>query len=128
MFESAMARRAAERRTDADIAQIEAVLARQKASRAGTKDFLRGDGEFHHTIAKVSGNPLLAELSRYLFGWLSEFHTEQVRKPGLENLTIAEHQAILDAIRKGDGDEAARQMINHLSRANALYRLESQDT
>lgn len=128
MFESAMARRAAERRTEADIAEMKAVLARQKASRPDTKDFMLCDGEFHHVIAKVSGNPLLAELSRYLFGWLSEFHVEQVRKPGLENLTIAEHEAILDAIRRRDGDEAARQMISHLSRANALYRLGSQDT
>jgi GntR family transcriptional regulator, sialic acid-inducible nan operon repressor len=123
MFEAAMARRAAERRTEADVASITQALARQKASKPGTEDFLRCDGEFHHAIARVSGNPLLAELSRYLFGWLSEFHVEQVRKPGLENLTIAEHEAILEAIRKGAGDEAAQQMVNHLSRANALYRL-----
>lgn len=125
MFEAAMARRAAERRTEADIAAITAALERQKASKPGTEDFMRCDGAFHHAIAMVSGNPLLAELSRYLFGWLSEFHVEEVRKPGLENLTISEHEAILDAIRKGDGDEAARQMLNHLTRANALYRLGS---
>ena len=123
MFEAAMARRAAERRTEADIALIAKALDRQKASKPGTENFMRCDGEFHYAIARVSGNPLLAELSRYLFRWLSEFNVEQVCKPGLENLTIAEHEAILEAIRKGDGEEASRQMANHLSRANALYRL-----
>lgn len=125
MFEAAMARRAAERRTEADLAVIVAALERQKACGPGTEAFMRGDGEFHQAIASVSGNPILAELSRYLFRWLSEFHTEQVRKPGLENLTIAEHEAIVDAIRRRAPDDAARQMVAHLSRANALYRLDA---
>jgi DNA-binding FadR family transcriptional regulator len=123
MFETAMARRAAERRTAADIAAIGEALEKQRACKPGSEDFMRCDGEFHHAIAKVSGNPILAELSRCLFSWLSEFHIEQVRKPGLENLTIAEHNAILQAIRKGEAGEAADQMANHLSRANALYRI-----
>jgi DNA-binding FadR family transcriptional regulator len=127
MFEAAMARRAAERRSAADIAAIAEALERQRACKPGTVDFLRCDGDFHHAIAKVSGNPLLAELNRSLFRWLSEFHADLVRKPGLEKLTLAEHEAILEAIRTGNGDEAALQMQNHLSRANALYRLGPQD-
>jgi DNA-binding FadR family transcriptional regulator len=123
MFDAAMARRAAERRTEADIASITEALARQKACKPGTIEFLRCDGDFHHAIAKVSANPLLAELNRSLFRWLLEFHVDLVGKPGLETLTIAEHEAILEAIRSGDGNEAARQMQDHLSRANALYRL-----
>ncbi len=123
MFETAMARRAAERGTAADIAAIRTALERQAARPPGSEEFMRGDGDFHHAIAKVSGNPILAELSRSLFTWLSRFHSDQVRKPGLENLTIAEHRAILEAIEGGSADEAARQMANHLSRANALYRI-----
>jgi DNA-binding FadR family transcriptional regulator len=124
MFETMMARRAAERRTRNDIAAITEALERQKACKPGSEDFMRCDGGFHHAIAMVSGNPILAELSRCLFTWLSEFHVEEVRKPGLENLTIAEHEAILDAIRSGAAEEAQRHMMNHLSRANALYRID----
>lgn len=123
MFETAVARRAAEKATADDVVAISEALARQKASKPGSEEFVRSDGDFHGAIAQVSGNPILTALSRCLFNWLSEFHTEEVRKPGLENLTIAEHTAILDAIRTGNAEETSQQMANHLTRANALYRI-----
>jgi len=45
-----------------------------------------------------------------------------VRAPGAEELTLAEHQRIVDAIAAHDGDAAAEAMRSHLTRANALYR------
>ena len=45
-----------------------------------------------------------------------------VRAPGAEELTLAEHTRIVDAIAAGDGDAAAEAMRIHLVRANALYR------
>ena len=41
---------------------------------------------------------------------------------GAEELTLAEHQRIVDAIATHDGDAAAEAMHAHLSRANHLYR------
>jgi DNA-binding FadR family transcriptional regulator len=46
-----------------------------------------------------------------------------VRSPGNEDLTLAEHAAILAAIEAGDPDRAASEMADHLNRANALYNV-----
>ena len=83
--------------------------------------FLRADGRFHHRIALISGNPIFAKLSEALFAWLAQFHFDLVRKPGLEQLTLAEHRQILEAIEQGDLIAAARLTADHLNRANKLY-------
>jgi DNA-binding FadR family transcriptional regulator len=68
-------------------------------------------------------DPIFASLSESLFAWLAEFHFALVRKPGLEQLTLAEHRQMLGAIERGKPDEAARLTADHLNRANALYNL-----
>ena len=59
---------------------------------AGRTDrFIHLDGEFHRTIASISGNPIFISLSEALFDWLAQFHIDLVSQPGLEKLTISEH-------------------------------------
>jgi GntR family transcriptional regulator, sialic acid-inducible nan operon repressor len=41
---------------------------------------------------------------------------------GAEDLTIAEHRRILDAIDARDPDAAAQAMHDHIARSNTLYR------
>jgi DNA-binding FadR family transcriptional regulator len=57
-----------------------------------------------------------------MFGWLGSFYVDLVSVPGAEDLTIAEHQRIFEAIAAGDADEAAEAMHDHIARANELYR------
>jgi DNA-binding FadR family transcriptional regulator len=57
-----------------------------------------------------------------MFGWLSAYYVQLVRLEGAEDLTIAEHRRILEAIAAGQPDEAAGAMQDHISRGNALYR------
>ena len=121
-FEMTMAQIAARKRTPADIADLEAILAEQERARDSIPNaFLRADGRFHHRIAAITGNPIFANLSQALFAWLAQFHFDLVRKPGLEQLTLAEHRQILEAIERGEPEEAARLTADHLNRANDLY-------
>jgi DNA-binding FadR family transcriptional regulator len=85
--------------------------------------FLARDMAFHRAIAAVSGNAIYRALSQALFEWLGEFHTEMVRLTGAESLTLREHARILRRIEAHDVDGAARAMTEHLTRANALYRI-----
>ena len=124
-FEMEMARIAARRRTDEDVADLKHILAEQERARHVSADFLTADGRFHQRIAAISGNPIFASLSQSLFQWLAQFHFDLVRSPGLEQLTLAEHQQILDAIEKGDPEEAAKMTGDHLNRANSLYHQEN---
>ncbi|WP_417722112.1 transcriptional regulator NanR [Salipiger sp.] len=120
-LEAELARLAAERRTEDDIVALRAILDRQAASRDNSGGFLEQDGLFHKRIAAISRNPLFETVGHGLFQWLSVFHKEFVRSPGLEALTLAEHEAILAAIAGGDGPTAAQAMRDHLERANTLY-------
>ena len=125
LFETQMARIAATRRTEADLAAIALILERQSACLSGSPEFLDLDGLFHEAIARVSGNPVFRSLSRALFSWLSVFHSDQVRRPGLEGLTVSEHHAILDAIITGDPQLAETRMAEHLNRASTLYHADN---
>jgi len=120
-LETEMARIAAGRRTEADLGDLRALIAEQGAARDASERFLELDGLFHRRIAAISGNPIFETVAHGIFGWMRAFHDEQVRKRGLEALTLAEHRAILDAIARGDGAAAAKAMRDHLERANALY-------
>ncbi|NVK35204.1 MAG: transcriptional regulator NanR [Rhodobacteraceae bacterium] len=120
-LEAEMARIAARQRTDADIKKLRRILDQQTANRSNPQRFVSLDGEFHRSIAGVSRNPIMESVTFAIFGWLSVFHVDQVRKQGLEALTLEEHAAILTAIEAGDESAAAEAMRNHLTRANDLY-------
>ncbi len=121
-FEKEIARIAARKRGESDVARLEEVLAEQTQATGDPPRFRSLDGRFHREIAAVSGNPIFTALIDALFGWLDDFHVDLVSVPGLERLTLHEHRGILDAIAKGDVDGAATAMADHLLRANDLYR------
>lgn len=122
VVETGTARRAAEMRGETHLEALRDILARQLLARAEPQAFMRLDGDFHATVAGVSGNVVLSSVVRAVFDWMARFHTHAVRTSGLERVTLAEHEAILDAIAAGDPDRAAAAMRDHLARANALYR------
>jgi GntR family transcriptional regulator, sialic acid-inducible nan operon repressor len=121
-FELEMARRAAERHTGADIADLTRTVDEQEESFGNAVAFRLLDGRFHREIAALSGNPIWPALSDALFRWLNDFHVDLVSVPGKERLTLAEHRGIIQAIATGDPDAAATAMQNHLTRASDLYR------
>lgn len=124
-FETEMARIAAIRRSKEDVTRLQRLIEAQAAVRSTPEKFLELDGHFHREIAAISGNPIFASLNEALFGWLASFHQTLVRKPGLEKLTLAEHERILGAIDEGSPEKAGKAMADHLNRANALYNADS---
>ncbi len=121
-FEREMARIAARRRTEGDVARLRETLADQEAAMNDPTRFRMLDGRFHREVAAISGNPIWPAVSEALFGWLSQFHVDLIAVPGLERLTLAEHLQILDAIDRRAPDVAGQAMTDHLNRANELYR------
>lgn len=121
-LEVGMVRLAAEKATPEDVQALRERHAAHKASLATLDQFLKRDMEFHREIARISGNPIFPAIVEALFGWASAYYQTIVRAPGAEQLTLAEHQRIIDAIAQGDAAEAARAMSDHLNRASDLYR------
>lgn len=121
-LETGLARMAAERATDADVARLRLRLDEHRAAMVELDQFLPRDMAFHREIALISGNPIFPAIVEALFHWASEYYQTIVRAPGVESLTLAEHQRIVEAIAARDPDAAAQAMQEHLTRANALYR------
>ncbi|MDX0997896.1 transcriptional regulator NanR [Sinorhizobium medicae] len=120
-FERGMAREAASRADAQDIAALEETLKRQRSALEDSDAFIAADMAFHTRIAQISGNPIYAAVSEAMLGWLKEYHTEMLIWTGRENVTLGEHEEIIDCIRRGDPDEAEQAMIRHLERSRTLY-------
>ncbi|MBU2602328.1 MAG: Cof-type HAD-IIB family hydrolase [Actinobacteria bacterium] len=114
-----------------------AALAARRADRPGLEELAEatvsvdqldadGDSMFHRTLALVAGNPLMERASGDLLA-----HLHALREPELAGLYVqphnamvaSQHEAVLDAVRRGDEEGARRAMRAHLSYvARALRR------
>jgi len=116
---------AVERATPEDIKALEKNLDYMKRSMRNRPEFLKSDMEFHKTIAKMSGNPILYEASSAMLNWLSASHTDYEKDmlgvPDLEDLTYEEHQGIFACIVNKDAQGAAKQIGDHIMRVNKSY-------
>lgn len=120
-FERGIIRQAAEKAGAEDIAALRALLDTQ-AEALGTPDvFIAADMRFHTRIAGICGNPIFEAVSSAMLGWLKEYHTEMLIWTGKENLTLVEHEEILEALARNDADGAEAALIRHLERSRALY-------
>lgn len=121
-LETGLARMAAERATDDDVARLRQRLADHHASLQQLDRFMACDMAFHREIARISGNPIFPAIMEAMFDWASAYYQPMVRAPGAEQLTLAEHERLVEAIAARDPDAAERAVRDHLTRANALYR------
>jgi DNA-binding FadR family transcriptional regulator len=96
-------------------------LDRQRAVRDDAALFVAADIAFHNAIAAVSGNPIYVAVSQALLQWVFELYPRLLRVPGVEDLTLQEHENVLNAIAAHDEDRAARALAAHLLRSNPLY-------
>ncbi|KAB2876176.1 MAG: GntR family transcriptional regulator [Burkholderiaceae bacterium] len=88
--------------------------------RASEAEFLRANSEFHTMVAAASGNDrlvamvaqLLAEMERlFHFGLSQRDRTQEMQQ---------EHQALIDALARGDADAAERMTREELSSSKAM--------
>jgi GntR family transcriptional regulator, sialic acid-inducible nan operon repressor len=120
-LEVGMVRLAAERATAHDLACLRERQAQHRASMVHLDAFIKQDMMFHREIARISANPIYPAIVEALFTWAGSYYQSIVRAPGAEELTLTEHQLIIDAIALHDADRAEAAMRDHLTRANKLY-------
>jgi GntR family transcriptional regulator, galactonate operon transcriptional repressor len=109
-LEPEAARLAAQARTRAATAPIEAAYQRMAETVADPDTFIEHDLAFHRAIVAASGNLLMAQLSDLLHTALAaarQVHTRNVRR---NKRSLLQHQAVLDAITSHDADAAAALM------------------
>lgn len=77
--------------------------------------FADANNMFHTTIYAGSHNPVIAEATRQLRRRLAPFRRAQFHLPGRLPRSHSEHQAVVDAIVRGDARAAHEAMLHHLT-------------
>ena len=123
LLEAEMARVAASRLTDDNLADLARNIEQMKAAVADYTEFRRLDQEFHRLLMKASGNEIGRTIVRAIHqhaGW-----TPSLNAPGaLASLqrTVAGHELILAALGDRNGDAAAARITEHINSAWAERR------
>ncbi len=112
-LECELAEMAAQRRSDADLEEMQRAL-HLMASSEQQDDGAEGDRRFHAAVARAGGNPLLSRFLDEIDAEIHESRLESLRQPGRPAQSIKQHQAIETAIRKQNPAAARLAMRRHL--------------
>lgn len=121
--EAAATALAAQRRTDADLARIKAQLEAMQKAIDRDDPGVDEDVAFHRAIVQATGNPFFRDLSAFLDRRVRNFirkaRSNTARLRGLSQVVQKEHEAIFDAIVKGNANAARAAAEAHLRNAAA---------
>jgi len=118
MIETRAARLAARRRTEADVAALEAALERRtRAARRTDQEFIDADIALHTAVVAAAANPVLTALFEQFVPALREGLTELVTALGRadENLGHTAHAALVAAVVEGNADRAEAVMAEEIA-------------
>lgn len=120
-LEGMVARLAAQRRTDAHLADLERVVARgaDAAQREDVAQLPALNTEFHGLLCTAANNALLTESVARMSQLIQWVYTKRVTQRGTKSWI--EHRRIVDAIADQDPDRAAVEARAHISNARVAY-------
>jgi GntR family transcriptional regulator, sialic acid-inducible nan operon repressor len=121
-YETGIAWQAAQLATDEEIDRLRKILDEMKAAHADPIAFSTADMAFHVAMAEMTKNTITVSIMKSLLDWLMTRYRELVRVPGMEAITIAEHEAVYEAIKRRDSNAAASQVLRHIVRADDRWR------
>jgi DNA-binding FadR family transcriptional regulator len=121
VLEPAAARMAARRRTAADLARLQEVVDRHRASVDDPGAAFAADEEFHRLIVELSGNETLQVLAGMVSNIIREGDRSYAdshdweHEQELAKVAIRAHGRLLELIRKRSGEEAEEFWRKHLA-------------
>jgi DNA-binding GntR family transcriptional regulator len=101
---------------DEGVAELERLVAAMTAhaERADVTEFFEANSAFHLRLVEAAGNAKLRELYEQLLAQLGRYRLRSLTLRGNLERSVAEHAAILRAIKRGDADRAAHLMSEHI--------------
>lgn len=122
IVEPPAARLAAERRTDEDVEALEQALQRMVDNAHDPRAHAEADVAFHRRLLAASGNDLLARIGS-VFEAVLRVRDELVHGAGRHVDDFrGPHEAVLDAVRDGDGDRADAAMRDLIAKSRSDTR------
>jgi DNA-binding GntR family transcriptional regulator len=122
-LEGLVARLAATRRTEADVVALREIVAEglstAESGRLGQLPAL--NTRFHRLLAGAAANEFLEDVMNRLSHLIEWVYAARIRERSARSWH--EHNLIVDAVARGDADEAERHAFQHITNARAAYRL-----
>jgi len=122
MFEPAMARAAATRATEHDLADLQRILLAQRRKLRRGQSAIAEDTAFHAALARATGNLIAVRIMEILNDLLVESRKMTLQQKGRPERSIQGHEAVVAALRRRDAEAAARAMHEHIDRIADLLR------
>ena len=114
MFEPAVARAAALRATDEDLADLQRLLDAQRQKLKTGQSAIVEDTAFHAILARSTRNRVVMSIMATLNDLLVESRTHSLEQKGRPARSIDGHEAVVAALRRKDADGASQAMYNHI--------------
>ncbi|WP_229117633.1 FadR/GntR family transcriptional regulator [Enemella evansiae] len=116
------ARAAALHITDDQLSEVREHLATMRDTVDDHPAFVQADSRFHELIDDASGNAPLRDLVRSVRALLRVWVERALNEGGHARLTVAEHQAVVDALATREPDKAEAAMRAHMGSAGQRLR------
>jgi DNA-binding FadR family transcriptional regulator len=114
MFEPAVARAAALRATEEDLADLQRVLEVQRVKVKTGQSAIAEDTSFHAILARSTRNRVVMSIMATLNDLLVESRTQSLLQKGRPARSVDGHEAVVAALRRRDADGASQAMYNHI--------------
>ncbi|MEX0700365.1 MAG: GntR family transcriptional regulator [Acidimicrobiia bacterium] len=103
--------------TPDSLATIDALMKEMDEVAAGNDEegFFALNRRLHHAICELSGNEILLDIYDRLIARMVRYSHRSATLRGDLVSSLAEHQAIVDAVRRGDAEAAGRLMEDHIN-------------
>ena len=105
---------AAARRTDAEMAAIDASIATMETEVETGDRGVVGDEMFHEALTAAAHSSLLAKLMHEISGLIRETRIESLSQEDRPQASLEGHRRIAEAVRKQNPQEASRAMADHI--------------
>jgi len=104
---------AAKSRTRADIVTLRQAITAMAQAKDDRRQFAEADLQFHIAVGVISRNPFFQSFTGVISTALSVVLAvnADADSPKMQARTVAEHDAVVDAIEEGDADAAAKAML-----------------
>jgi GntR family transcriptional repressor for pyruvate dehydrogenase complex len=115
MFEPAVARVAAARVTDADLADLDHILDAQRKKLKTGRSAIAEDTAFHEILARATRNRVVINIMATLNDLLVESRKLTLKQKGRPGRSLLGHESVVEALRRRDPDAAAAAMRAHIN-------------
>jgi GntR family transcriptional repressor for pyruvate dehydrogenase complex len=122
-LESKLAALAAVRRTEEDLARIDAALSDMQRDIEDGGRGVEGDEAFHAAVTTAGHSALLQQLMNEISDLIKETRIESLSQPGRPQESLEGHRAIAAAIRDQNPDAAAAAMRAHVDKVSDVALL-----